>query len=199
MYDVITHAPLFRRGGDYVCVSPWGHSSWLIYINSPFIQCVASQFVFKPRDVIMLLRAVAIAPSAMLSPWRVPLNGMFHNDSATHWCKMRIKKKKIQVTFFYQIRQTRAISIPFIHSMGVIKAMSYGCVQNDSETHYTGVTGLHPRLRHSCKSSNAVLYISLSFRTHPGVLAIESYCYWHCWQQYCCLKVRNNCKSWLYV
>ena len=34
--------------------------------------------------------------------------------------------------------------------MYVIKARTHGCVRNDSETHSTGVTGLHSRLRRSC-------------------------------------------------
>ena len=53
--------------------------------------------------------------------------------------------------------------------MCVIKAGTHGCVRNDSETHSTGVTGLHSRL---VQSSNTVSCVSLSFRTHPCVLAI---------------------------
>ena len=34
--------------------------------------------------------------------------------------------------------------------MYVIKARTHGCVRNDSETHSTGVTGLHSRVRWSC-------------------------------------------------
>ena len=34
--------------------------------------------------------------------------------------------------------------------MYLIKARARGCVQNDSETHSTGVTGLHSQLRRSC-------------------------------------------------
>ena len=34
--------------------------------------------------------------------------------------------------------------------MYVIKARTHGCVRNDSETHSTGVTGLHSRLRWTC-------------------------------------------------
>ena len=41
--------------------------------------------------------------------------------------------------------QARAILIPFIHTMDVIKARTHGCVRNDSETHSTGATGLHFR------------------------------------------------------
>ena len=37
-----------------------------------------------------------------------------------------------------------------MHNMYVIKARTHGCVRNDSETHSTGVTGLHSRLRRSC-------------------------------------------------
>ena len=34
--------------------------------------------------------------------------------------------------------------------MYVIKARRHGCVRNDSETHETGITWLHSRLRRSC-------------------------------------------------
>ena len=34
--------------------------------------------------------------------------------------------------------------------MYAIKARTHGCMRNDSETHSTGVTGLHSRLRRSC-------------------------------------------------
>ena len=49
--------------------------------------------------------------------------------------------------------------------MYVIKARTHGCVQKDSEMHPTGVTGL--------QSSNTVSCVSLTFRTHPCVLAIK--------------------------
>ena len=56
----ITHAPLFRGGENYVCESPKGDSCFVMYIHNPFMHCVTSQYVFKLRDVIMLMRAVTI-------------------------------------------------------------------------------------------------------------------------------------------
>ena len=70
------------------------HSSLVMNILNPFMNYVTSLYVFKPRDVTMLLRAVTIdslaaAPSATLLLCCVPLNGMFHQDSATRWNKLR--------------------------------------------------------------------------------------------------------------
>ena len=58
--DLITHAPLFRRGEDHVCESPLGDSCFVMNIHNPFMHCVTSQYVFELRDVIMLMRAVTI-------------------------------------------------------------------------------------------------------------------------------------------
>ena len=57
---VITHSPLFRGGADDVYESPLGDSRLVINIHKPFMHCATSQNVFKPRDVIMLMRAVTI-------------------------------------------------------------------------------------------------------------------------------------------
>ena len=54
-----THAPLFRGGADHVYES-LGDSCLVMNIHNPFMHCVTSQYVFKPRDVIMLTRAVTI-------------------------------------------------------------------------------------------------------------------------------------------
>ena len=58
--DIITHAPLFRGGEDHVCESPLGDSCFVMNIHNPFMHCVTSQYVFKLRNVIMLMRAVTI-------------------------------------------------------------------------------------------------------------------------------------------
>ena len=57
---VLTHDPFFRGGADYVHESPLGDSSLVMNIHNPFMYCATSQFVFKPRDVMMLMRAVTI-------------------------------------------------------------------------------------------------------------------------------------------
>ena len=56
----VTHDPLFRGGEDHVCESPLGDSCFVMNIHNPFMHCVTSQYVFKLRDVIMLMRAVTI-------------------------------------------------------------------------------------------------------------------------------------------
>ena len=57
---LITHAPLFRRGEDYVCESPLCDSSFVINKHNPFMHCVTSQYIFKLLDVILLLHAVTM-------------------------------------------------------------------------------------------------------------------------------------------
>ena len=59
-HNVITHVPLFRGGADHVYESPLGDSCLVMNIHNPFMHCATSQYVFKPRDVIMLTRAVTI-------------------------------------------------------------------------------------------------------------------------------------------
>ena len=57
--------------------------------------------------------------------------------------------------------------------MYVIKARRHGCVQNDSETYLTGVTGLHSQLRRSC---NPVTQ-SCAFHCHfAHICAFSLYC-----------------------
>ena len=56
----ITHAPLFRGGEDHVWESPLGDSCFVMNIHNSFMHCMTSQYVFKLRDVIMLMRAVKI-------------------------------------------------------------------------------------------------------------------------------------------
>ena len=57
---IITHAPLFRGGADHAYESPLGDSCLVMNIHNAFMHFVTSQYVFKPRDVIMLKRAVTI-------------------------------------------------------------------------------------------------------------------------------------------
>ena len=59
-YIVITHAPLFQGGADYVYESPLGDSSLVMNIHNLFMHSATSQYVFKLRDVIILMRAVTI-------------------------------------------------------------------------------------------------------------------------------------------
>ena len=52
--------PIVSRGADDVYESPLGDSRLVMNIHNPFMHCATSQYVFKPRDVIMLMRAVTI-------------------------------------------------------------------------------------------------------------------------------------------
>ena len=63
IYFIITHVPLFRGGVDHVYespLSPLGDSCLVMNIHNRFMHCATSQYTFKPRDVIMLTRAVTI-------------------------------------------------------------------------------------------------------------------------------------------
>ena len=58
----------------------------------------------------------------------------------------------------------------------------HGCVRNDSETHSTGVTGLHSRLRWSCNPVTQSRAFHCHF-AHQCVLAIKPHAniqYWRC-------------------
>ena len=58
---IITHAPLFWGGEDYVCESPVGDSSFVMNIQNPYMHCVTSQYVFELLcEVIILLHAVTM-------------------------------------------------------------------------------------------------------------------------------------------
>ena len=52
--------PIVPRGEDYVCESPLGDSNFEMNIHNPFMHCVTSQYLFKMRDVIMLLHAITM-------------------------------------------------------------------------------------------------------------------------------------------
>ena len=56
----ITHAPLFPGDADYVYESSLGDSGLVMNIHNLFMCCATSQYVFKQRNVIMLMRAVTI-------------------------------------------------------------------------------------------------------------------------------------------
>ena len=99
IWYIITYIPLFWGGAAYVYETPMGDSCLVMHIHNPFMHCAASQYVFKPRDVIMLNNRISVATItymyATASPCRVPLNGMFHQDSATQWSKLQNLKKKV--------------------------------------------------------------------------------------------------------
>ena len=53
-------------------------------------------------------------------------------------------------------------------------ARTRGCVRNNSETYET-VTGLHDRRSRDCSPLTPIECVSMSFRTHPCVLAFIKY------------------------
>ena len=58
---IITHTPLFREGVWIMLMDrPSAIQVLVMNIHNPFMHCTTSQYVFKPRDIIMLMRAVTI-------------------------------------------------------------------------------------------------------------------------------------------
>ena len=184
----ITHAPVFRGGAAYVYESPLGNSSLVINIQNPLMHCVASQY-----DVIMLNNRISVATItyATASPCRVPLNDIFHQNSATQRSRLRIWKISKSVV---SNLLGKGYTIPFGQDIYVIKARTSRGVRDDNETHSTCVTGLLSRLR---QSHNPVTQ-SRAFQchvahTHACVLAILT-CLCsiqHCYTSVCLWKLCN--------
>ena len=56
--------------------------------------------------------------------------------------QIAILKKYVTTINFRALKfKQKTYQFRFLHNMYVIKAIAHGCVQNDSETHSTGVTG----------------------------------------------------------
>ena len=124
---IITHAPLFQGGAAYVYESPLGDSCLVMNIHNPFMHCVTSQYVFKLCDAIIPNNLVSIATIkfATASPSHIPLNGMFHQDSAIQLKNCEFKRL---ISLLCPIHYTSTISIPFEHNMYMIKVRMPRCV-----------------------------------------------------------------------
>ena len=104
----ITHAPLFWGGADHVYESPLGDSCFVMNIHNPFMHChlcyvtIRFQTVWRHNSDVCCHNgsSLATAQSATLLPCRVPLNGMFHQDSATQWNKTGEFEKYVTVSNF---------------------------------------------------------------------------------------------------
>ena len=94
----ITHAPLFRGGADHVYESPLGDSSFGNEYSSPIHAlcdvtiCIQTARRHNADTCCHNRSSLATTPSATPLPCSVPLNGMFHQDSAKQWNKLRIWK-----------------------------------------------------------------------------------------------------------
>ena len=157
----ITHAPVFRGGAAYVYESPLGNSSLVMNIQNPLMHCVASQY-----DVIMLNNGISVATItyATASPCRVPLNGMFHQNSATQRNRLRIWKISKSVKF---IRQRLYNSVWSRYICDKSKNVQ-GCARwqwNALDLCNWIALPASP----VAQSSNTVSCVSMSCRTHPCV------------------------------
>ena len=168
----ITHAPLFRRGA--ICVYPKGDSSLVMNNHNPFMHCITSKYVSKPRDVIMLNNRTSLATItyATASPCHVSLNGMFLQVSSAQWNKLRMWKISNFVS-------PNSLSKCHLNSVWT----KYLCDKSENvrvrtkwqwnalDWCYWIAFPASPVMQ----SSNTVWCISLSFRTHPCVLDILSH------------------------
>ena len=60
-FNSLSHMPHCLEGVRMMFMNrPWVIHVLVMNIHNPFMHCVTSQYVFKQRDVIMLLRAFTI-------------------------------------------------------------------------------------------------------------------------------------------
>ena len=102
--------------------------------------------------------SVATITYATASPCRIPLNDMFHQDSARRWNKLQIKRKYKQLCRVKIIRQAPS---QFLWTQ-------YVCDKSENAQMWAKWQW---NTLDWCYS-NTVSCVSLSFRTHPCVLAI---------------------------
>ena len=139
------------------------------------MHCVTSQTGWRHNAVACSHNSSSVtAPLALPSPCRVSLkwhvSTIFINamKEIANWKNMSLK--------VYNIQQTRAITIPSVHNICMIKARTHGFVQNDSRTHSPGVTGLHSRLRQSCNPvTQSRAFHSHFAPTHPHAPVLSRY------------------------
>ena len=170
---IITHAPLFRGCVAYVYESPLGYSSLAMNIHNPFMHCVMSQYVFKLCDVIVLNNRISVATImyAIASPCRIPLNGMFHQYSATQWSKLRIWKiSNFVVPNSLGKRNLNSVWFKYVCDKSEKARVCARWQWKALDWCYWIALAASPVVQ----SSNAVSCVSLSFRTHPCVLAIKA-------------------------
>ena len=191
---IITHAPLFRGGEDHVCESPLGDSCFVINIHNPFMHCVTSQYVFKLRDVIMLMRSVTIVAA-------------YQQRRPPH----RYHVASLQMACFTKNQQRNGTNCQFekyvtTSNYFVLNSLDKSHL-NSVCTHYVCDKSENARVCAKwqwnaldwcywialpaspvVQSSNTVSCVSLSFRTHPCVLTIETHVFispnhlnWFCW------------------
>ena len=160
----ITHAPLFRGGATYVYESPLGDSSLVMNIHNPFMHCVTSQYVFKPRDVIMLNNRVSLATItyATASQCHVPLNGMFPQDSAAQWNKLWMWK----ISNFVLSNSLNKRHLNSVwKNINVIKARTSGCVRNEMKrTRLLSLDCIPGFAGHAIQSHSVVHFAVISSR-----------------------------------
>ena len=166
-----TH-PIVSRGAAYVYESPLGESSLPMNIHNPFLYCITSQYVFKPRDVIMLNNRISVTTItyATGSPCRVPLNGMFHQNSLTQWNKLRIWKiTSFIVSNSLGKRHIYSVWTKYVCDKSENVQVCAKWQWNALDWCYWIALPASPVVQ----PSNTVSCVSLSFRTHPCVFAIE--------------------------
>ena len=198
----LSHTPDCFEGVIIMFVNrPWAIQVFVMNIHNPFMHCVTSQCAFKLCDVVMLLHAVTMvttkqqASSATPSPSRVSLNAISHQDSSTQWSKLRIWK----VCYAKYIKLTRQESSQFHLYIICVwqKRERMVCAKwqgNALDWCYWIALPASPVVQ----SSNTVSCVSLSFHTHPRVLAIiiNIGCIPTCYDTHANINDNYKCGGW---
>ena len=135
------------------------------------MHCVTSQYVFKPHDVIVLNNRISIATItyATSSQCRVSLNGMFHQDSATQCQELRIWKSNSFVSNSLGKCHLNSVWTKYVYDKSENVQVCAKWQWHALDWCYW--IALPASL--VVQSSNTVLCISLSFRTHLCLLAMK--------------------------
>ena len=147
----------------------------------------------KTRQFIYYGISIAItcwhmAPSATQLPCRVPLNGMFHQNSAKQWNKLRIWKICNYTSKFFVLNtldksHRNSVRAQYVCDKSENARVCAKWQWNKLDWCYWIALPASPVVQ----SSNTVSCVSLSFRTHPCVLTIK-----FCRQLVCVTGVADN-------
>ena len=164
----LSHMPHCFEGVRMMLMNrPWAIHVLIMNIHNPFdviVWCHNVAACFHNRS------SIATAPCTTPSLCRVPLNGMFHQDSTTQWNKLRIWKI-CNIVVSNSIDKSHRNSVCPQYVCDESQNARGGCAKwqwNTLDWCYWIALTASPVMQ----SSNTVSCVSLPFRTPPCVLAI---------------------------
>ena len=167
---------MFWEGAAYVYESPSGDACLVLNIHNPFMHCATSQYVFitawhhnAEQSYQRSNNNVRAITFTTASPCRIPLNGMFHQDSATKWNQLQIQKKCCCLKFVRK-RHLNSVWTQYVCDKSAKARMCAKWQWSALDWCYWIALPASPVVW----SSNTVSCGSLSFCTHPWILAIRS-------------------------